>query len=483
MKLAGPVWRAQWEVHAWVGAVASLLLFVLCFCGIFALYRRDIGVWQEPALQVAGDGAPVDWSAIVADAGALPPGATVGIVRHPPSRLVKVTVWADGDERSWHLDPATGTRHAPRSRLADELYHLHYLEPAPLGPELAGLVALALAVASVTGLVIHLKDVPVRTWTFRPDGRRRFVASDAHKILGLFGLPFAVVFGWSGAALGWFDLQTELFARLGYAGDTARVEALRGYAGAAREATGRPAAALAPEVLVARAARATGMGAVEPAYLDLFVTGDEAAWASVFWEVEGFPPRAWAWVDARTGDVFGSAEASATVANRLDMALFDLHYARYAGRLVQGAYAVLALALAAVALTGNLVWLDRRDPRRERLGNRILERATVGVPAGLVLACGVAFLANRLSPSGGADVELGALYGTWAVVAAVAMVPAVGTRRILVWTAGAATVAYLAAAVAPDAGRLEPVVVTDALLAALGLGCGAVALGVRGGRP
>jgi uncharacterized iron-regulated membrane protein len=485
VKLSAHAWRAQWDLHGWVGAAISLPLFVLFFCGIFALYRHDIEIWQEPALH-ASPSSPLDWDALLSEIAA-PAGSSVGVVRHPPGRAVHVTVWSEGESRSWLLDPATGERQPPRSRLGDALYRLHYLEPIPLGPELAGLVSLVFLAATVSGLVLHLKDLPGQTWQFRPHLKRRFVASDAHKVLGLFGLPFALVFGWSGAMLGWFDTQTALFAELGFGGDRARVEELRGYASIERVPTGQPAPSLPPSALIEAAGQATGLRR-DPEYFDLMSVGDERAHASVFWETGGLVPRAWARVDAPSGAVFASASASSTPANELDKVLFDLHYARFGGRLVQAGYAVLALGVAGVLLTGNLVWLERRDPRRQRRGNRLLERATAGVPGGLVLGCAVAFALNRALPTGlegSAELELMGLYVAWLAAAAAAWLPGIGPRAALGWTLGLAGALFLAAAALGlrlDAA-IEPVRAVDALLLALGLGCAGSSLVLLRPRP
>ena len=49
---------------------------------------------------------------------------------------------------------------------------------------------------------------------------------------------------------------------------------------------------------------------------------------------------------------------------RFEAWFFGLHYARFGGSGVKLLYALLAFASCAVIVTGNLVWLERRDAQR-----------------------------------------------------------------------------------------------------------------------
>ena len=107
-------------------------------------------------------------------------------------------------------------------------------------------------------------------------------------------------------------------------------------------------------------------------------------------------------------------------------------------------YSALAFAFCAVVVTGNVIWLERRDRERARLGNRILERLTLGVCAGLCVATGTYFLANRLLPldlKARGDVEFGIFLAVWAVAAVVPFFLPQGARwqtRVYAWAAAAA---------------------------------------------
>jgi hypothetical protein len=203
----------------------------------------------------------------------------------------------------------------------------------------------------------------------------------------------------------------------------------------------------------------------------------------------------YAFVDAVSGETFGTSIDSRTPSFSFERVLFDLHYAHYGGLLLKGLYALLALALCAVLVTGNLIWLERRDEPRAHRGNRLLERLTVGVSGGLVLAAAVYFASNRALPEAlarRADWEFGLFLGAWALAAALPLLPLlprVPPLRAGVWLCTGAAVLYAGVAASDVvfqeahlftalARGLPSVFLTEVLLCALALGCGSLARGL-----
>src|SRR5690606_36345130 len=138
-------------------------------------------------------------------------------------------------------------------------------------------------------------------------------------------------------------------------------------------------------------------------------------------------------LDGVSGEVLASAKKSSTPARTVDETLWDLHFGDYGGSLVDFLYALLALGACAVILTGNIVWLERRDPRRLRLGNRWLERMTVGVAGGAVLGTALSLAANRFLPWELADRagwEFRSLLWGWGLGVALAFSPRLAPRKV-----------------------------------------------------
>jgi uncharacterized iron-regulated membrane protein len=449
VKLAARSFKIQLDLHAWLGVVSSVLLFVIFYCGVFALFHDELGVWQDPRLPHHGPAVstPPAFDVLLRQLEQrvqIPQGAGVYLERHARFASAWVGHAPTNLELNLTLDYAGATRQpsdAQHSRLAEELYFMHFLYRAPGGIELAGCMGVALLVALVSGLVIHVKDLLRQAWQFRPRLRLRFSASDAHKVLGVFGLPFGLMFGWSGAVLGLFVLVSAPFVGLVYGGDERAFETARGYPQPKPPDNTRNRPMLPLDDLIAKA---THIGhahwpkaaplAIEHVALRSYGAPD--AWLTVGFATKAFEQHRQVHLAAHSGELLGFYGDGSAPAAQLDRVLFDLHYALFGGMLVKALYALLALGMCAVLLTGNLVWLERRDARRKHAGNRWLERGSVGACFGLVFGSAAYFAANRWLPSGmerRADVEFGLFLGAWALsLVAVLSWSAVSARR---WTA------------------------------------------------
>lgn len=312
-------------------------------------------------------------------------------------------------------------------------------------------------------------------------------------MLGVFGLPFTAVLAWSGAVLCLSGLVGAGLARTNFGGDASQVATLYDASRPTRTASGADASMLPLDTLVERARSAVPGAVGVPRHLDVQLYGDQSAWARVYFHDEPLGARRHAFVDAVNGDILSTSASSSTPAAAFESVLFDLHFAEYGGLLLKLLYTVLTLAACAMIVTGNLVWIERRDPRRAHWGNRVLERLTVGVAGGLVLASAAYFALNRALPLGlahRADWEFGGFLAVWALASAAAFIPRWSPRQQVV-ALGAGAGALFIAVVATDAARfdvniftalrhgLPSVAVANAVLLALAALSGGMAIGAR----
>ncbi|MEM9695203.1 MAG: PepSY-associated TM helix domain-containing protein [Myxococcota bacterium] len=291
------------------------------------------------------------------------------------------------------------------------------------GEVVSGLVAVFLLFALVTGLLIHLRKLP-RDWhTFRPKVKFRHALADAHTVLGLVGIPFTAVYAISGAFLSLLIVLLGPTVLVVFGGDQSRAEALlAGYEMPAHEPAGDTAPML-PFESYFDAAREAWDGHGEPYVVVVHGWGDRAAVAEVRGDTStslvGSPRAVFR---ATTGELLATSEPSwGTPLGATVTGLINLHYARLGPGtlLAKVLYFLLALAAGAVMLSGNVLWLAVRDKQRSSRTHRLLERLTLGVGGGLVVAVPTAFLVSRaITPESAQLVaaENAAFFGTWAAV-------------------------------------------------------------------
>ncbi len=399
MKLHRRTFQVFWDVHAWASVVGALFLYVMFFAAAFALFYPQLDDWAEPVQAGGEPGIPAlqpVFEQLLRDEPGLEQ-ASIGFSLE--DHTLSVDVRGAGERKQFRYSAQSERLELRKSELGSFLYQLHYLGPLPWGIYLAGFSSMALFLSLVTGFLIHLKDL-VRQWSqFRPDRPVRTWASDMHKVFGVFGLPFQLLYAWSGAVLCLgFVTVVPVFDRAVFGGNEHAALAARGESPLPSESHGKGRALLNLDDLMSRARAA--VPELEPSYLWLEQPRDAFARVTVYGKVgnEAFG-NAEVVLRGSDGELLRVNEPKrANSLQRFEAWLFGLHFAEFGGYGVKWFYALLSLLTCAVIITGNWVWLERRDRKRARLGNRILQRLTVGTCAGVPLAVSALFAANRTLP-------------------------------------------------------------------------------------
>jgi uncharacterized iron-regulated membrane protein len=401
-KLSRHAFTRFWDLHAWSGVLGGLVLYVMFLAGAITLFHEQLGVWEEPLAQRPARGLGLE-ATLARGLGALgappremwfePPGDDYGSAKLYYQRV------AGGEWESAWIDPDHPRLVPERERLKGFLYSLHFLWHDAVGDWLyycAGLLAVALLVALATGALIHLKDLVAQFHQFRPDKSRRVLWSDLHKVLGVMGLPFQLLYAYTGAFIVLAPLLLHGFVGPVFGGDERRAERVaEGHVHAA-STPGAPAAVLDFDTLAMRAKAARPDLTFDGYELRHHgrANGELEAWG----RTRGTPAgRAMVLVREVDGAVVdGGAphgEAASAATRRW---IQGLHYAHFGGTALRFVFFGLALATCATILTGNWVWLARRAVRRSSSGHRVLARLTAGVGAGTFVAVAALFLASRL---------------------------------------------------------------------------------------
>ena len=398
-KLSTHAFTRFWDVHAWSGVVAGLVLYIMFLAGGLTLFHEELETWEEPLAQTAA--REQETLSTMLERALTAKGSTPDDLWFFPPKHgrgeVRMAFEEGGTWTTAWVDSKTNRLVPERERLAHFTYSLHFLWHDLTGDWLyrvAGLLAVGLLLALVTGVLIHIKDIVRQFHQFRVTKSRRVLWSDLHKVVGVMGLPFQLMYAYTGAFIVLGPLLIAAFSGPLYGGDSKRAEAaLYGQNAGSGTQPGPPAPNLSLDALRdrARVARPDVM----PEYFHLVHHGRENAVV----EVVGFDagtPRARVDLNLRASDgtilgdsrQFGAGPSTQRWIN-------GLHFAYFGGMLLRVLFFVLTLAGAATLISGNLVWLARRPQTR---ANETLARLTVGVGAGTWVALGALFLASRALP-------------------------------------------------------------------------------------
>ncbi len=428
--MTGSFRQAMASLHTWTGLLVCWLLLLMFTSGAASYFRDEITLWMKPELHGAGL-QPA--SALQAGEAAVrvlqqqAPRAKHWFITLPTSRTPwSRATWSgpDGKLNTLLIDPANAVALPPArdthggaflSRLHFDLYYM----PPQAGRWIAGLCGMMLLVALVSGIVTHrriLRDF----FTFRP-GKGPRSWQDAHNAAGVFALPFHLVITYTG-------LVTLMFTYMPHAGQAVYRDDKAALLADIYPSVGRPARAagvaapLAPIGPMLDLAQRHWQGRpagtisiANPNDANARVSVTRAAGADLSnkqpaMQFDGAAPQPV--VLAASGDSAGGALATHGV-------LYGLHIARFAEPLLRWLFFASALAGAAMVATGALLWAAKRQGRHSRgthVGARLVHGLNIGCIAGLPVAYGAYFWANRLLPlelAQRADRETAAFFAAW----------------------------------------------------------------------
>lgn len=398
IKLSPFAFARLFGLHAWTGIVSSLVLYVMFVAGGISLFREQLQVWEEPAAE--GRGVPPSLEEIAAKvkakAGASLDDLWVELPRG--GRATRVGFSLNGTWTTGWLGAPGEPLVLAREHLSTFLYGLHFLWHDLTGRTLyvvGGLMAAAMLLALVTGVLVHLRDLRRQLHRLRAEGSRRVLWSDLHKVTGVMGLPFQLVYAYTGALLVLGPLVLKVFAGPVFGGDDRL---------AASYAVGTPAADAAASALsdgsnlsldVLRERATALVPGFVPAQVHVVRHG-RADGSVTFSSLTGSVPPLNTEVRLRERDGLPLPTPPTTGApTTMRRWTLGLHLARFGGLPLRFVFLGLALGSALTLLSGNWLWLARRSDSR---GQALLRRLTVGLGAGLWVALAALFLASRALP-------------------------------------------------------------------------------------
>lgn len=416
MKLRGLKNRAYnilFHTHTVAGIVISFGLFIIFYAGSFSMFRHEMIRWENPAARFEAP-TTVDFDQVMAAIQKEMPAfaeAEQFSIRLPNDQIPFLQFFgaedtAEGQPKRFQAlvnttnDYEVTNLEDPKTTVSETLYHLHYFDQLPGGLYLSGLVALFFLFATITGLLIHWRNIITKFYAFTVGGKWKQIWTNAHTVLGVIGLPFQVIYAITGALFGLLILLLLPSALVLFNGDTAAVLA-----------TVRPEGALVVEKdspIVEHASIGTYYKQVRNSYPDVPVSvittrnhGRADGLVSFYLDDEksllGSGQVTFA---LNSGEkLIEAAPGSKKYTQSVLDLITKLHFGTFGGILLKIVYFILGMITCFMILSGVLLWQQARNNQRYTLKQKQfhhrITKAYLAICLSMFPAVALLFLANK----------------------------------------------------------------------------------------
>ncbi len=446
------------DLHIWAGLLVGWVLYAMFLTGTVSYFKEEISQWMRPEVphRIALPDAATVAERVTAELTTRAAGSPQWSFSLPDARKPEVDAFwrkpgVTGGRRSFEsatFDPDTGHAVAARATGGGEFFYrfhfqFHYM-PVLWGRWLAGVCAMFMLVAIVSGVITH-KKIFTDFFTFRwGKGQRSWL--DAHNVLSVLGLPFHLMITYTG-------LVTLAALYMPFAEQTAfKTPAER------RALTEQTSAFLQPRTPSGQSAPLASVGdmvrqaqarwgAEGPSRVTIANAGDQVARVAVTRGDDGrvsISPQ-YMLFEGSTGRLLEVRDRVGPAAETRGV-MYALHIGRFSDGATRWLYFIVSLAGTAMVGTGLVMWTVKRrarlpDPQRPHLGFRLVERLNIAAIAGLSIAMAGMLWANRLLPTDLAQRaawEIHVFFIVWAATLAWALLrPARRAWIELLWAATA----------------------------------------------
>ncbi len=412
-------------LHSWVGVITGILLFVIAFTGAMSVFARpDLKLWANESLHAPSNVTPATVERLLDDATTqVDPSFLFEVHAFLPSPRVwtNLVLILEQDHHDQPDAEALWLEYHPQTLellkqwqghpdllfeqrstdMSDFISGFHAdLHLGQLGLILTGLLGLTLMASIATGLFIHRKILK-ELFSFRPDRSFRLLLTDTHKVISVWGILFHAMIGFTGAFLG---LATVLLvpaaAFVSFEGDQEKL--LETFSPEIQPTLSGVAAPMPVKQVLEDAFAKEG---AHPLRLSVYGWGDENAVGFVDVINDTKMPReshSYSMKDAQPQEISTSFSRVGGISGSILDVIFPLHFGNFGGLTVKIIWAILGISTSLIALTGMMIWVERRAYGSEgglsKQHYLRVSRLAIGSCAGLVTACSALFLLQRFAP-------------------------------------------------------------------------------------
>mgnify|MGYP000924335548 CR=1 FL=1 len=202
--------KRLWQLHSWLGLFAGLGLIVIALSGSVLVFHKELArvfVREKTVVEPGAAGRlPMDQLLARAEQ-AMPEYEIAGwLLRDDGETLADSVYVIRRGTNVWQtttVDQYTGRLLGPPQDFDETLYgwliELHYtLLAGDIGLAVAGLLAVALCVLGVSGVILY-RNFWRNLFTLRWGRGARILFSDTHKFVGIVSTAFNLLLGFTGA--------------------------------------------------------------------------------------------------------------------------------------------------------------------------------------------------------------------------------------------------------------------------------------------
>ncbi|MFZ5493641.1 MAG: PepSY-associated TM helix domain-containing protein [Pseudomonadota bacterium] len=347
------------RAHSALGLALAGLLYVICLSGTLAVFHEEFERWEQPQVtESLTYSAPQIVRAVDRFRAELatPPDKLYVVL--PTTSLPRMHLSADGHER--YVAPDGRLDVAPADGWTHMLVHLHnqLLLPETVGIIITGSIGALLCALILNGLLSH-PDLIKNLFRWRRDRSDALRHTDLHNRLGVWGSPFFLMFGLTGAFFGLIGVLVTAGAERWFDGD--REAVIASVYGADIQVAAAP-----PRIDYQRALRELARLApnATPIYLMIQSPGTDRQ----FLEIGATLPGRLIYSEIYRFDASGAplgyqGLSDGPLARQIAYSVYRLHFGHFGGWASKLLYGALGLALAWVCVSGVNIWLARRDHR------------------------------------------------------------------------------------------------------------------------
>ena len=420
MKLKGLGNRAYnvlFHTHTVAGIVISFALFIIFYAGAFALFRHEIYQWENPETRLV-DAPAMDYDQALLKVDSLyqldwhsitnvsfptedsPVMKVFGAIHDTDTTTERVSAYVlPGSYQVQDLK-------TPKTTVGDTIYYLHYFKQIPvIGLYISGFVALFFLFASITGILIHWRNLLNKFFAFITEGKWKQIWTNAHTVLGVIGLPFQVGYAVTGAFFGLLTFILLPSVLILYGGDSSKVFNITRPEGKVEVNHDAPEAKhLSIETLLASLQSKYPELAIENVSLRNYGKSDALATFSLDSHT-GLTSSGRITMRMADGVIIPEASLMPYEMQYTQLVIYlisKLHFANFGGLVIKIVYFVLAMITCFMIISGVLIWRVARDTAayslKQRLFHHKVTKAYLAICLSLFPAFAILFIINKCLP-------------------------------------------------------------------------------------